>query len=364
MSDRLLPAAVAVGFGTLLALVLLVPYVAVQYRRRGALGPGRVVLALAALVYGLALVAYVLLPMPEVGSDFCQIHGVNPQLRPFQFVADIIREGAGSPGALVTNAALLGVGFNVMLFVPFGALLRHLAGRSIVTTTVAGAALSMLVELTQLTGIWSLFPCAYRLFDVDDLITNTIGALIGAAVVAPLLRLLPGQHVEGPSQAPRPLTTQRRLLGMLCDVLTVMLTGATVNVLLRAAAQALDLPLSADFSRVILWLLPALGQLASIWWSGVTLGEHAVRVRPTTATKDLAPSTKLIRWAVGIGGYSLLNLPDAGLTSLLGLLLVVAHIVTAIFTHRHRGLAYAVAGLHLMDARVCRSPAGKAADRS
>ena len=363
MSDRLTPAVVAVGFGALLALVLLVPYVAVQYRRRGTLGPGRVMLAFAALVYALALVAYVLLPLPEVGPGFCEVYGVDPQLRPFQFVADTIREGTATPAALATNPALLGVGLNIMLFVPFGALFRYLASRSIVTTTVAGAALSLLVELTQLTGVWTLFPCAYRLFDVDDLITNTVGALIGAAVVAPLLRLIPGQHVEGPPQMPRPLTVGRRLLGMLCDVLAVVLTGAALNALLRSAAQALDLPLSADFSRVILWLLPALGQLALIWWSGATLGEHAVRVRPTTATKELAPSIKLIRWAVGIGGYSLLNLPGAGLTSLLGLILVVAHIVTAIFSHRHRGLSYAAAGLHLMDARVCRSPACKPADR-
>lgn len=364
MNDRLVPAVVAVGLGTVLALVLLVPYVAVQYRRRGAIGPGRVVLAFATLVYALALVAYVLLPLPEVGPDFCQVYGVDPQLRPFQFVADTIREGAETPAALVTNPALLGVGFNIMLFVPLGALFRHLTNHSIATTTAVGAALSLLVELTQQTGVWSLFPCAYRIFDVDDLITNTTGALIGAAVVAPLLRSLPGQHIEGPPQAPRPLTARRRLLGMLCDVLAVLLTGAALNVPLRAAAQALDLPLSADLSRVVFWLLPALGQLALIWWTGATLGEHSIRVRPTTRTSALTPSTTLIRWAVGIGGYSLLNFPGVGLTSLFGVLLVVAHIVTAILTHRHRGLAYAAAGLHLTDARSYSFPAGCRSRRS
>jgi glycopeptide antibiotics resistance protein len=38
------------------------------------------------------------------------------------------------------------------------------------------------VELTQLTGIWGLYPCPYRQFDVDDLILNTTGVVIGFAL--------------------------------------------------------------------------------------------------------------------------------------------------------------------------------------
>lgn len=357
VTDRLLPAVVAASLGAVVALVLLVPYVAVQYRRRGMLGPGRAVLSFATLVYALALVAYVLLPLPPVGPNFCEVHGVDPQLRLFQFVADIIREGAGSPTALVTNPAVLGVAFNVMLFVPFGALFRHLTGRNIAVTTLAGAATSVLVELTQLTGVWSLFPCAYRLFDVDDLITNTSGALIGATVVAPLLRSLPGQHAEGPPEAPRPLTTGRRLLGMLCDFLTVMLAGATLNALARFTAQTLEVPDNVDLSRLLFWLVPALGQLALIWWTGATLGEHSIRVRPATPTENIGSGAKLIRWALGIGGFSLLNLPGTGIASLLALLLAVANATTTLFTRRHRGLAYAVTGLDLVDARNTRRQA-------
>lgn len=359
VNDRLLPAIVAAVLGAVLALVLLVPYVGVQYRRRGTLGPGRVLLSFATLVYALALVAYVLLPLPEVGPDFCRVHGVDPQLRPFQFVADIIREGAGSPSALVTNAAVLGVAFNVMLFIPFGALFRHLSGRGIAITTFAGATTSLLVELTQLTGVWSLFPCAYRLFDIDDLITNTIGALIGATVVEPLLRSLPGQPAEGSPEAPRPLTTGRRLLGMLCDCLTVILTGATLNALARVGAQTLEVPYNVDLSRLLFWLVPALGQLALIWWTGATLGEHSVRVRPAAPGGNPRPPAKLIRWALGIGGFSLLNLPGTGIASLLALLLAVAHVAATVFTRGHRGLAYAVAGLDLIDARSPRPSASE-----
>lgn len=361
MSDRIMPAMIAAYAGVLLVLLLLVPYVTVQYRRRGALGPGRVVLAVSTLVYAVALLAYVLLPLPPVGPDFCQVHGVDPQLRPFQFVADIVHEGASSPTALIRNPAVLGVAFNIMLFVPFGALFRHLTGQSIATTAVAGAAVSMLVELTQVTGVWSLFPCAYRLFDVDDLITNTTGAFIGAMVVAPVLRGLPGQKIQGPPEAPRPLTTGRRLLGMLCDFLAVMLTGGAAH----ALAQFIDIGGGVmQVADAVAWLLPALGQLALIWWTGATLGEHSIRVRPTDSTTDLKPRAKLTRWGAGIGGYNLLIIPEVGITSVLASALAVANVAAAAFTRRHRGLAYAAAGLDLTDAREMQPAEGIPKERT
>ena len=48
---------------------------------------------------------------------------------------------------------------------------------------LGGFGLSLTVELTQLTGLWGLYPCPYRQFDVDDLILNTTGVALGFAVV-------------------------------------------------------------------------------------------------------------------------------------------------------------------------------------
>lgn len=47
----------------------------------------------------------------------------------------------------------------------------------VVTAALAGFAVSLFVEFTQLTGNWFLYPCPCRLFDVDDLIASTVGAL-------------------------------------------------------------------------------------------------------------------------------------------------------------------------------------------
>ncbi len=47
-----------------------------------------------------------------------------------------------------------------------------------------GAALSCLIEFTQYTGLFGLVPCTYRVVDIDDVITNTLGTYLG-------VRLLP-----------------------------------------------------------------------------------------------------------------------------------------------------------------------------
>jgi glycopeptide antibiotics resistance protein len=38
-------------------------------------------------------------------------------------------------------------------------------------------------ELAQLTGVFGLYPCAFRTFEVDDLIFNIFGLLAGFAMM-------------------------------------------------------------------------------------------------------------------------------------------------------------------------------------
>lgn len=61
-----------------------------------------------------------------------------------------------------------------------------------------------------------VFPCAYRLFDVDDLLWNTTGALIGFALAMFSLRLIPARVADT-----TPTTTpgfMRRLITFIIDM--------------------------------------------------------------------------------------------------------------------------------------------------
>ena len=71
-----------------------------------------------------------------------------------------------------------------MLFIPWGFIARAVFKRRLITSTLTALAATLLIETTQLTGFWGYYPCAYRIFDVDDIFTNTLGGFIGAVVAA------------------------------------------------------------------------------------------------------------------------------------------------------------------------------------
>jgi len=71
---------------------------------------------------------------------------------------------------------------NVVLFVPFGALLPVMTARfrTPAPLLLAAATASASIEILQL--VLALIGLASRSFDVDDVILNTVGALVGWAI--------------------------------------------------------------------------------------------------------------------------------------------------------------------------------------
>lgn len=350
VTARLYAALVAVLLGSVVALALAVPYVAVQYRRRGTVRGGPTLLALASVISLMAVVSYTLRPLPPVGPGFCANGGAGVQLRPGRFVTDVVGRGVGGPSALLHDVALRQLVFNVVLFVPLGMFLRHLSHRGVVLTTPAGLVVSVLVETTQLTGDWFAYPCVYCVFDVDDLLANTTGALLGA-LTAPVLRLVPGQQLRDPG-VPRPVTARRRLLGMVVDgvlgvvaglvlgsvhTAVVLVTGTTVAPRVDTLAQTLAVD-----------VVPALALLGVLLSTHRTPGEMVVRLRPR---EPVGAGRALVRWLLGIGGLLLLAGPSVGVTPVT-VLLVAASVVAVARSHGHRGVAYAAVGWELVDDRV------------
>ena len=93
------------------------------------------------------------------------------------------------PGASIIDVfgadyrnALENVLGNIMLFLPIGFLAVILVGRRVALVTAASCALSIGIELTQL-GL------GYRWVDIDDVLLNTTGALVGALAGAAALRV-------------------------------------------------------------------------------------------------------------------------------------------------------------------------------
>lgn len=365
-SSWLVPAILAVLGGVVLAALLLAPFVYRSYRRRGELGLGASLLAFSFLVYGLALVAYTLLPLPVIDEAWCADHRrlTTPQLDPARFLDDIADNQLGTGvHSVLANVAVQQVVFNVALFVPLGAFLRlYFRERGVPAVVLAGFVVSLLIELTQLTGNWFLFPCPYRLFDVDDLLANTLGTAIGV-LFTPLLRKVHGRNADLPADAPRPVTTGRRWLGMLVDLVAVFVLGGfigtTVNLLAHYALDGEPVTnpvavatLTAWSPAVLLLALPSLGP------AGATLGQRAVRlrrVRPDGSRAGIRVVPALL--SGGFGYYALSGL--GGLVPAASTVSSVMVVVCAVLAWRprsHRGLSGLVAGLVVVDARSTRWP--------
>lgn len=347
-------ALVALLLGSAITVVGLVPWAALQYRRRGTLGIGNTVLAFASVVYALALVTYTLLPLPDTDTVAAACRS-GPQLRPFAFVGDIAKEGGISgPRTILTNPAVAQVFLNVLLFVPLGMLVRHLVVRGrllagVLASTAVGFAVSLLIEFTQLTGDWFLYPCAYRLFDVDDLFANTLGALIGT-FLSPVLFLFTRRDADTHADLARPVTLCRRAFGMICDVLTLsvistaLVAVAIVSVVFFGGDE--EAALMTQLMIVLPFVAPVV-QLTIVLITGRTLGEAVVRLRPVPHPNT---AQRIVRWALGSGGWAALLAVDGW--EVLSALLAVAAVIGLLATRERRGLANAVAQLGIEDERT------------
>ncbi|PKV93140.1 glycopeptide antibiotics resistance protein [Amycolatopsis echigonensis] len=179
-----------IGFLAVWATIL-IPQLVLQFARHGRLRPRSLATTAAVVLYACMALAVVFLPLPGPNSRRLE---QTVQLEPFQWIADIHTELVkhGLPAAdWFTTQTFQQAAMNVLLFVPLGFFARVLWRRGLVGALAIGFAASLAVEITQLTANFGTAPFAYRIFDVDDLMTNTFGSGLGWLAGALLLALRP-----------------------------------------------------------------------------------------------------------------------------------------------------------------------------
>lgn len=348
MDDQITLGILAIVLGSLVGVVLFVPFVAISYRRRGGLSLGRSLLWAAALVYFLAIWTYTLLPLPDPDAIRC----VGTNLDPLALVDDV-RTAVGRSDNPWLDPLALQLLLNVLLFVPLGFFLRVLGGRGILTALLVGFGLSAFIETTQLTGVWGLYPCAYRVFDVDDMLTNTTGAVVGSILSLVVPRRHRGMAQAPDADQPRPVTRGRRIIAMLCDVLgitlAVSMVGTATQLWLQLVVGDRQAVLDGEIADAVSSVVPAAVWLVLILVTGRSVGDLAVQLRYRGGPLP-APLARLLRWAGGVSGWVLLGyLPAWG--QLAALLFAVVSIVLVFTTARGRGLPGILSGMRLEDAR-------------
>ncbi|MDR0959915.1 MAG: VanZ family protein [Propionibacteriaceae bacterium] len=355
MSDQIADGILAIIGGLFVAAALFVPFAILNYRRRGAMSTGRTVTWIAFVVYFMAIWTYTLLPFPAPGYT-CT--GRNLHL--FQFVDDIRAYGVTTPVSLLQNPAFLQFALNVVLFIPLGFGLRLLWRRGWLTTTIAGLLLSLFIETTQVTGVWGIYDCAYRVFDVDDLLANTSGAFIGGILSWPVSLLTRFDDPVDLARAPKAVTLGRRLIAMICDWIVVagatLVLGISVNVVryyVLGIREREDYT-SSSLIVIMISLIPAILVFACTFITRRTPGDIAVDIL-FVRRRDLAlPGRGMatLRCLAGIGGYQLLSLPTDQRWSLL---FALVSLVFVFVTKSRGGLPGAILRLDPVISRVWRS---------
>lgn len=352
-------------------IVTFVPVVAWQYRRYGRPNPARLLGAFGLSSYTAALLTYTWLPLPDPATLDCSV-APTAQVVPFAFVGDI-REALAASGLPqgLWSFTVLQVVLNVVLFVPWGVVVRRFLHRGIATATLSGLAASVVIETAQLTGLYGLYPCAYRTFDVDDLLTNALGAFLGALVAPLLLGWMPRARELAPHRhVPQPVTATRRWIGMLADAFAFMVLSSILSVLMLVGALALGLDTRggiASFGWIgfaVTVLVPWIVCFVVPPWGGYAAsgGQYGVWLTPLwpDAAGHLTHGTRLrrlVRANVVAGPMVLTLLLDEWLrlgswASLPWVFIALVSVVLVPVTRTRRSLSGVVTGFEMVDIRT------------
>lgn len=179
-------------FFPVLCLILSLPFLFYHYRKYGSITFSRFLIVFSFFFYFLCMYFLVILPLPNK-VDVLNYKGAYYNLKPFFVVPEIFMSGKFNPiefnsYVFLLNQSYLEPLFNILMTIPFGIYLRYYFKCGFFKTLVFSFLLSLFFELTQLTGLYFLYPRPYRLCDVNDLINNTTGGVLGF-FIAPLFSL-------------------------------------------------------------------------------------------------------------------------------------------------------------------------------
>lgn len=147
-------------------------------------------------LYLTCVIALVFFPLPDA-EKAAELTGYSFQPILFKFVSDIVRESGFRITDINTylpaffSKVVWQVLFNVVMTVPFGMFAAYYFKCSFKTTLKLTFAFSCFIEFGQLTGLFWIYNGSYRVCDVDDLLTNTLGGALGYGVYYLLKRHLP-----------------------------------------------------------------------------------------------------------------------------------------------------------------------------
>lgn len=290
MSVYLIPLQSALLLFPFLAAMITLPYIIMQYRKYGSILPIRVLIVYSFIFYLLCAYFLVVLPLPpieEVASYTKPIMQLIPfaSLKEFTMNSSLIWNDPATYLTALNEPSLYLIVFNILLTVPFGIYLRYYFQCSWKKTLLLTFLLTLSFECLQLSALFGYYPRPYRLFDVDDLITNTLGGMLGYAITPVFAHFLVSRSRmdEKAYDRGRSVSPLRRVLAFFFDNLIVLLTTAIITALILFLHD--EFLLISPANRICLIYLAVVFVylfILPILMHGKTLGKAAVKIKLVT----------------------------------------------------------------------------------
>jgi len=182
---------IGVMVAPLIIIGLTIPFIFRSYHKYGHISIGQWIIVISFALYLFMVFAFTIFPLPTI-EEVSRMTGPTMQLVPFHALHEfatksgIVWSDLSTYWPAMHSFTFLEPLFNILLFVPLGIYLRYYFGRTWWQVILISFALSLLLELIQLSALFGVYPRPYRMFDVDDLITNTLGGALGY-MLSPLL---------------------------------------------------------------------------------------------------------------------------------------------------------------------------------
>lgn len=187
MSTYLIPIKTAIFLFPFIAFLFTFPFAIYQYRKHGYINKLRVFILYSFLLFLITAYFLVILPLPKT-RDIRSLQKAGTkhyQLIPFNFIHDFIKEtnidfqNIHTYKYILKDRSFLQAAFNAILLTPLGIYLRYYFKKDLKKTVLITFLISLFFEITQLSALYGFYNAPYRIFDIDDLILNTLGGFIG-----------------------------------------------------------------------------------------------------------------------------------------------------------------------------------------
>ena len=270
-----------------LAVLFTLPYIIYEYHRYGSVLVIRTGVVYTFIFYMLTSYFMTVLPLPPVDSvtadSACMLLVPFDAVRRVALSANVVLSSPGTYLNLFKCGDFWQIAFNILLLLPFGVYLRYYFKRPWWQVLIFSFGYSLFFELTQLSGLYGIYPYPYRFFEVDDLICNTLGGMLGYVMTPLFVFMLPKRERmdEVAYNRGQIVSEFRRIIAWALDMFIIMIPVAIFFAVDRA--RFVNAVYNVRYVAGIALYISAVLTIITSVTKGRTIGKALVNIRLVSA---------------------------------------------------------------------------------